>query len=165
MSVIPVSSPSASTCSGAILTPFTGGGVHELSSMFARPPGSGPPTLLRVNNANYFPTMLRFVDADGAEVRMAEIIGHDGRAFRDTSDPTGPSRPVSVRTARLAFGSAERYDLLLRPRAPESSTRPCRLDPLDHPQAPRHPNGADPGRVSRLPADLVRRATGARCRR
>jgi FtsP/CotA-like multicopper oxidase with cupredoxin domain len=67
----------------------------------------GLPTLLRVNNANYFPTLIRF---DGIE---AEVFSHDGRPFRDTS--RRPSPPISVRTNQLAFGAAERYELLLRP--------------------------------------------------
>jgi FtsP/CotA-like multicopper oxidase with cupredoxin domain len=105
---------------GNLSRPFTGGGTHELTEIRARPAGTGLPTLLRVNNANYFPTRLRFTDLAGAPVPLAEVVSHDGRAYRDTSDPAGPSRPLRdlgrpVRTAKLAFGAAERYDLLLHP--------------------------------------------------
>ena len=47
----------------------------------------------------------------------AEIIAHDGRPLRDTSNPAGPSPPVRVETDRVAFGAAERYDALLKPTA------------------------------------------------
>ncbi|MGZ5405698.1 MAG: multicopper oxidase domain-containing protein, partial [Nocardioides sp.] len=85
--------------------------------------GNGHPTLLRVLNLNYFPTRLRFTTTSGAPVKMGELISHDGRAFRDTSDPTGPSRPPRdlenpLLTSVLAFGAAERYDMLLRPPGP-----------------------------------------------
>jgi FtsP/CotA-like multicopper oxidase with cupredoxin domain len=82
--------------------------------------GGGAPTLLRVLNMNYFPTRVRFTSATGEPLRIAELISHDGRPFRDTSDPTGPSRPPRdlgnpLLTSALAFGSAERYDMLLHP--------------------------------------------------
>jgi FtsP/CotA-like multicopper oxidase with cupredoxin domain len=68
------------------------------------------PGLLRVNNATYMPTVIRF----GGGL-VAEVIAHDGRALRDTT--TKPSPPVSLRTDRLGFGAAERYDMRLRPPA------------------------------------------------
>jgi FtsP/CotA-like multicopper oxidase with cupredoxin domain len=67
----------------------------------------GPPTLLRVLNANYFPTVVSVTGVD------LEVISHDGRPFRNTS--VVPSPPVSARTRKLAFGAAERYDCLVRP--------------------------------------------------
>ena len=68
------------------------------------------PGLLRVNNANYMPTVIRF----GGGL-VAEVIAHDGRALRDTT--VKPSPPVSLHTDRLGFGAAERYDMRLRPPA------------------------------------------------
>jgi hypothetical protein len=68
-----------------------------------------------------------FTNAAGVRVKMAELVAHDGRAFRDTSNPTGPSRPVAevigtgpnpFLTDLLEFGAAERYDMLLRPPGP-----------------------------------------------
>jgi FtsP/CotA-like multicopper oxidase with cupredoxin domain len=76
------------------------------------------PTLLRIIDGNYFPTAITFTDATGlTPVPMAELLSHDGRPFRDTSNPTGPALPLSgrLRTAKLAFGAAERYDVLLHP--------------------------------------------------
>ena len=43
------------------------------------------------------------------------MIAHDGRALRNTK--VTPSPPVSVLTDVLSFGSAERYDMRLRPPA------------------------------------------------
>jgi FtsP/CotA-like multicopper oxidase with cupredoxin domain len=83
-------------------------------------PGTGHPTLFRMLNANYFPSRARFTDTSGKPVEMAELIAHDGRAFRDTSRPGMPSPPVRdlghpLRTDAIAFGAAERYDLLVHP--------------------------------------------------
>jgi FtsP/CotA-like multicopper oxidase with cupredoxin domain len=66
------------------------------------------PGLLRVNNGNYIPTVVRL----GGGLR-ADVIAHDGRALRNTA--VTPSPPVSVRTTMLAFGAAERYDMRLIP--------------------------------------------------
>lgn len=82
--------------------------------------GVRKPTLLRLLNANYYPVNVRFTDMSGNPVRMAELISHDGRAFRDTSDPAGPSLPIGetdspLTASALNFGAAERYDMLLRP--------------------------------------------------
>jgi hypothetical protein len=44
-----------------------------------------------------------------------ELIAHDGRPLRDTSQR--PSPPISVMTDKLALGAAERYDLRLHPPA------------------------------------------------
>jgi hypothetical protein len=80
------------------------------------------PTLLRLLNANYLPTMLRFQDKYGNPVAMAEVIAHDGRPYRDTHERAGQSLPCRdagypMMTSMLASGSAERYDLLLFPPA------------------------------------------------
>jgi hypothetical protein len=85
--------------------------------------GSRKPTLLRLINANYYPVDMRFTDAGGNPVAMAELLAHDGRSYRDTSDPTGASPPVGdtghpLMTSFLSFGAAERFDVLLRPPAP-----------------------------------------------
>ena len=105
---------------GDLSTGPTEEGVWSLSQVRAKAPGSGHPTLLRVLNLNYFPVRARFTTEDGTPVKMAELIAHDGRAFRDTSDTDKPSRPCRVdgdrlMTSVLAFGSAERYDMLLHP--------------------------------------------------
>lgn len=107
---------------GNLTKPFTGGGVHALDAVRANVAGQGFPTLLRTLNANYFPTRVRLTDINGKPIKIAEVIAHDGRVLRDTSSPTGPSRPVrdvgnQLLTDVLAFGAAERYDLLLFPPA------------------------------------------------
>ncbi len=81
---------------------------------------SGHPTLLRMLNLNYFPSRAVFTDSAGTRVEMAELIAHDGRVFRDTSQPRSPSPPVRdaghpLMTDAIAFGAAERYDVLLHP--------------------------------------------------
>lgn len=96
------------------------GDVQAATGFRANLPETGYPSLLRILNLNYFPTRARFTDEAGAPVEMAELIAHDGRAFRDTSDPTAPSPPVRdtghpLTTSAIAFGAAERYDLLLIP--------------------------------------------------
>ncbi len=68
------------------------------------------PALLRINNASYFPTIIRFHGG-----LKAEVVAHDGRTLRDTS--VTPSPPVTVLTDFLGFGAAERYDMRLRPPA------------------------------------------------
>ncbi len=68
------------------------------------------PGLLRINNAGYIPTTIRFNDG-----LRAEVYSHDGRALRNTS--VTPSPPTSVTTTLLGFGAAERYDMRLRPPA------------------------------------------------
>jgi hypothetical protein len=81
---------------------------------------AGHPTLLRLANFNYFPSRWVFTDSAGKPVQMAEMIAHDGRAFRDTSRRDAPSPPVRdtghpLMTDAIAFGAAERYDVLLHP--------------------------------------------------
>ena len=92
--------------------------VWASSEVRAKVAGTGHPTLLRLLNSNYFPTRLRITTLAGAPAHIAEVIAHDGRGIRDTSDRTGASPPISdagLFTDRLAFGSAERYDVLLHP--------------------------------------------------
>ena len=99
-------------------------GPWQLTSMRANAAGgSRKPTLLRLVNANYFPVDMRFTDAAGRPVVMAELLGHDGRAYRDTSSRLGTSPPVGetgppLTTSFISFGAAERHDVLLRPPAP-----------------------------------------------
>ena len=81
---------------------------------------AGYPTLLRMLNLNYFPSRAVFTDSAGRRVRMAELIAHDGRAFRDTSrtldrSPSTHDTADRLLTSAIAFGSAERYDVLLHP--------------------------------------------------
>ena len=71
-------------------------------------------------NLNYFPSRAVFSDSAGRRVRMAELIAHDGRAFRDTSrvldrSPSTHDTADRLLTDAIAFGSAERYDVLLHP--------------------------------------------------
>ncbi len=98
--------------------------VWSLSRLRANVEG-GPrkPTLLRTINANYLPNLVTFTDAGGAEVEIAELISHDGRPYRDTSLPGVPSPSCRdaghpLVTSRLAYGAAERFDMLLHPPAP-----------------------------------------------
>jgi FtsP/CotA-like multicopper oxidase with cupredoxin domain len=86
-------------------------------------PGPKAPTLVRLINANYYPVDAYFLDAAGNRVVMAELISHDGRPFRDTSNPAGFSPATCFTDSRLItslinFGAAERYDLLLYPPVP-----------------------------------------------
>lgn len=112
---------------GHLAVPPPGRSVSALSGLTARVTdghsGSPLPTLLRVLNAGYHPTTLRFTDATGAPAPIAEVISHDGRQFRDTSRPGEPSRPLRdtgrpIITTVLAFGASERYELLLVPTVP-----------------------------------------------
>jgi len=112
---------------GQLASSRSPGDVAVLTGLTARVtdgrPGSPLPTLLRVLNGGYHPTMLRFTDTSGAPARIAEVISHDGRQFRDTSRPGEPSRPLRdtghpIVTAMVAFGAAERYELLLVPTVP-----------------------------------------------
>lgn len=106
----------------SLADPPAAGGVHALTRVRANvvEPGRAP-SLLRLSNANYIPTRVVFTEADGVTpAAIAEVIAHDGRAFRDTSVPGAPSRPLRdmghrLVTSRLAFGAAERYDVLLFP--------------------------------------------------
>jgi FtsP/CotA-like multicopper oxidase with cupredoxin domain len=100
-----------------------GEGPWQLSAIRANARGSSrKPTLLRLLNGSYFLVDMRFTDSAGAPVAMAELISHDGRAFRDTSDPKGGSPPTSdvgpLMTDFMSFGAAERFDVLLHPPSP-----------------------------------------------
>ena len=103
-----------------------GDGVSSLTALTARvtdgrTPGAPLPTLLRILTGGYHPTRLRFTDASGrVPAPIAEVIAHDGRQYRDTSVPTRPSRPLRdlgrpIILSTLAFGAAERYEVLLVP--------------------------------------------------
>jgi FtsP/CotA-like multicopper oxidase with cupredoxin domain len=92
---------------GNLDTPPRREGVHSIDRIFATAEPDAP-GLLRVNNANYVPTVISF----GGGLK-AELIAHDGRPLRDTA--VRPSPPVSAQTDKLAFGAAERYDMRLRP--------------------------------------------------
>lgn len=98
-----------------------GDGVWSLARIRANVVGSAKaPTLLRVLNANYNPMTLRFTDPQGKPAAIGELVTHDGRPFRDTSLPDGYSPAATdtdsqLTTSVLAFGGAERYDMLLRP--------------------------------------------------
>jgi len=97
-------------------------GVQSVDKVFATADPKAP-GLLRVNNANYFPTVVTL----GGGLK-AELIAHDGRPLRDTA--IKPSPPVSALTTKLAFGAAERYDMRLRPPqgARSGDTFPLKVD-------------------------------------
>lgn len=105
-----------------------GEGPWQLTALRANAPESGrAPTLVRLLNANYYPANMRFTNAAGDALPMAELIAHDGRAFRDTSDPVGESPTcrdagAPLTTSLINFGAAERYDILLHPPAPGEYT-------------------------------------------
>ena len=98
--------------------------VWSFSSMRANTAASGlAPTLIRMVNVDYFPTLVEFTDMNGKPVAMADLISHDGRPFRHTNNPNGPANPVwssafPLLTSRIASGAAEKYDFLLRPPRP-----------------------------------------------
>ncbi|MFT4468599.1 multicopper oxidase domain-containing protein [Arthrobacter sulfonylureivorans] len=98
--------------------------VWSLSALRANVAGGvKKPTLLRILNANYLPNHMHFTTAEGEPVRMAELIAHDGRPFRDTSVPGAPAPTCReagypLLTSVLAFGAAERYDVILHPPEP-----------------------------------------------
>jgi FtsP/CotA-like multicopper oxidase with cupredoxin domain len=81
---------------------------------------AGFPSLIRMANFSYFTSRARFTDEAGNPVAIGELVAHDGREFRDTSSPTGFSRPLrdigrALHTSAIAFGAAERYDVLVHP--------------------------------------------------
>lgn len=98
----------------------TGEHVWSVQNMRANVAGGErKPTLLRLLNGNYLPTTMRFTDSNGDPVKMAELISHDGRAFRETSR-YGPCRSCHftdypLMTSIITYGAAERYDMLLHP--------------------------------------------------
>jgi FtsP/CotA-like multicopper oxidase with cupredoxin domain len=104
-----------------------GPGPWEITALRAvAPGGSRKPTLMRLLNGSYFPVDMKFTDAAGKPVAMAELLSHDGRPFRDTNDPDGPAPPTSdkdpLMTDFMSFGAAERFDVLLRPPGPGKFT-------------------------------------------
>ncbi|GAB3529257.1 multicopper oxidase domain-containing protein [Arthrobacter monumenti] len=109
------------------------GGEHvwSLQNMRANVAGGDrAPTLLRLLNCSYSPNTMRFTDSNGKPVKMAELISHDGRAFRETSR-YGPCRPCHftdypMMTSIVTSGAAERYDMLLHP--PEAGTYYLTMD-------------------------------------
>ncbi|EMY35306.1 multicopper oxidase type 3 [Arthrobacter crystallopoietes BAB-32] len=109
---------------GNIPTRPRGRRVWAFSSMRANAPQSGKaPTLVRMVNVDYFPTLTEFTDMQGNPVPMADLISHDGRPFRETPNPNGEAPPVwsggsPLRTSLIASGAAEKYDFLLRPPGP-----------------------------------------------
>jgi hypothetical protein len=112
---------------GALNGPPSTADVQSPRQLFVNVEGSGHPSLLRVLNLNYFPVRMTFTGPDGKRAPIAEVIAHDGQAFRDTSNPDGPSVPVRdagnpLISDVLAFGAAERYDMLLHPPTPGTYT-------------------------------------------
>jgi hypothetical protein len=83
--------------------------VSICKRILTRPQGQKP-GLLRIVDGVYLPVVVRF----GGGLQ-GELIAHDGRPLRDTSQR--PSPPISVMTDKLALGAAERYDLRLHPPA------------------------------------------------
>jgi hypothetical protein len=80
------------------------------------------PTLVRMVNVDYFPTVTRFLDASGQPARIAELIAHDGRPFWNTPVPDGAAVHPSaagqpLMTSIIKSGAAEKFDFLLRPPA------------------------------------------------
>ena len=110
---------------GQVASPARGDGVSALTGITARvtdgrTAGAPLPTLLRIVHGGYHPTVLRFYDQNGRPAAIGEVISHDGRPYRDTLSPTGPSAPLRdlgrpIMTSTLTFGAAEKYDLLLVP--------------------------------------------------
>ena len=75
---------------GNLNTPPKTVGVHAVGDILATKPGSGPPGLLRLNNASYFPTIIRFGSGKKDDLK-AEVFAHDGRPLRDTSKNAEPA--------------------------------------------------------------------------
>ena len=110
------------TLGGPLAGPRAQGDVDAVTQLRVNTRDAAHPTLLRLIDFNYYPSMARFTDTAGRPVRMAEIISHDGRPYRDTSQPGAPSPPIGAAgspllTSRVAFGAAERYDVLVHPPA------------------------------------------------
>ena len=103
---------------GSLAQPRPQQDVWSPSSLRITTPDSGHPTLIRMANFNYYPSRARFTDDVGRPADIAELVAHDGREFRDTSQPGAFARPLRdagfpLRTTRIAFGAAERYDVLV----------------------------------------------------
>ena len=108
---------------GTIPSRPKGDRVWAISAMRANVVRSGiAPTLVRMVNVDYFPTLTRFLDAAGKPAKIAELISHDGRPFWNTPNPAGPAVQPSMAgqpllTSILKSGAAEKFDFLLRPPA------------------------------------------------
>ncbi|MGF9647103.1 multicopper oxidase domain-containing protein [Pseudarthrobacter oxydans] len=108
---------------GTVPTRPRGDRIWAISAMRANVPRPGyAPTLVRMVNVDYFPTLTRFLDAAGNPAEIAELIAHDGRPFWNTPNPDGPAVQPSVAgqplvTSILKSGAAEKFDFLLRPPA------------------------------------------------
>ena len=106
---------------GAIASRPRGDRVWAISQMRANVVRTGKyPTLVRMVNVDYFPTLTRITDAAGRPAKIAELIAHDGRPFWNTPDPTGPAvQPFMagqpLLTDIIKSGAAEKFDFLLRP--------------------------------------------------
>jgi hypothetical protein len=102
--------------------------VWAISAMKANVAGNGKhPTLVRMLNVDYFPTVTRITDSAGRPAKIAELVAHDGRPFWNTPSPTGPAVQPSVAgqpllTNIIKSGAAEKFDFLLRPPAPGKYT-------------------------------------------
>jgi FtsP/CotA-like multicopper oxidase with cupredoxin domain len=102
--------------------------VWAVSQMRANVVRNGKyPTLVRMLNVDYFPTLTRITDAAGKPARIAELIAHDGRPFWNTPNPTGPAVQPSkagqpLLTDIIKSGAAEKFDFLLRPPGPGKYT-------------------------------------------
>ena len=102
--------------------------VWAVSQMRANVAGYGKyPTLVRMVNVDYFPTLTRITDAAGRPAKIAELIAHDGRPFWTTPNPTGPAvQPYTagqpLMTDVIKSGAAEKFDFLLHPPAPGKYT-------------------------------------------
>jgi hypothetical protein len=113
---------------GAIASRPRGDRVWAISAMKANMvTGNRKPTLVRMVNVDYFPTLTRFMDAAGRPARIAELIAHDGRPFWNTPNPAGPAIQPSLAgqpllTSIIKSGAAEKFDFLLRPPAPGKYT-------------------------------------------
>lgn len=108
---------------GAIASRPPGDRVWSISDMRANVVRAGKwPTLVRMVNVDYFPTVTRFLDASGQPARIAELIAHDGRPFWNTPVPDGAAVHPSaagqpLMTSIIKSGAAEKFDFLLRPPA------------------------------------------------
>jgi FtsP/CotA-like multicopper oxidase with cupredoxin domain len=108
---------------GTVPTRPRGDRIWAISAMRANVPRPGyEPTLVRMVNVDYFPTLTRFLDAAGNPAEIAELIAHDGRPFWNTPNPAGPAVQPSLAgqplvTSVLKSGAAEKFDFLLRPQA------------------------------------------------
>jgi FtsP/CotA-like multicopper oxidase with cupredoxin domain len=108
---------------GAVAGRPAGDSVWSISTMRANVGRTGKwPTLVRMVNVDYFPTLTRITDAAGQPAAIAELIAHDGRPFWNTPSPAGPAVHPSAAgqpllTGVIKSGAAEKFDFLLHPPA------------------------------------------------